>query len=102
MGLVADIGPRERVLRAATVAMGIAIVNGKRFAEAWTHGRPGKRRSLLRLVAETMRGQRARVFAISVSACSLRARARSNRPRCLGVRLNRALWATIGNALRMH
>ena len=37
--------------------MGMAIVNGQRFAEAWTYGRPEKRLSLLRLVVETMRGQ---------------------------------------------
>ena len=43
---------------------------------------------------------RARVFAIQVYACSRRAQERSNRPRCLGVRLNRALRATMGNALR--
>ena len=45
------------MLRAVTAAMGMAIVNGQRFAEVWTYGRPEKRPALLRLVVETMRGQ---------------------------------------------
>ena len=71
------------MFRAVTAAMGMAIVNGQRFAEAWTYGRPEKRRSLLRLVVETMRGQERVVFAIQVHACSRRAQERNNRPRCL-------------------
>ena len=31
------------MLRAVTAAMGMAIVNGQRFVEAWTYGRPEKR-----------------------------------------------------------
>ena len=45
------------MLRAVTAAMGMAIVNGQRFAEAWTYGRPEKRPALPRLVVETMRGE---------------------------------------------
>lgn len=72
-----------------------------RFAEAWTHRRPGKRCSLRRLVVVTTRGEESMVFAIQVHA--LTPRVSASQPAAMsGGALDRALWATIRNALRMH
>ena len=66
------------MLRAVTAAMGMAIVNGQRFAEAWTYGRPEKRPRSATPGRRDDAWLRTRVFAIQVHACSRKAQERKS------------------------
>ena len=66
-----------------TAAMGMAIVNGQRFAEGMDLRAPEKRPSLLRLVVETMRGQERVCSRFRCTRAHAERKSVNNRPRCL-------------------